>query len=209
MPTPEEILAGLTQIANQWRALAIAWHVYFAVLGLGLVFGLRPTKMVAGVLLGLPLLSVSALAWLQANPFNGTAFALAGITLIALSIRLPRERTWIAPAWAVIAGTLMFAFGWIYPHFLDTGTWLLYLYSAPTGLVPCPTLSIVIGVALILGGLGSRAWSLILAATGMFYGVFGAARLGVAIDSVLLIGSVLLVLVALRPASVRVSWQVR
>ena len=52
----------------------------------------------------------------------------------------------------------------------------------PTGLVPCPTLSIVIGLALIVEGLDSRIWtSVLVGATGVFYGIFGAVRLGVTI----------------------------
>jgi len=198
MPTPEQILAGLTEIANQWRAMAIAWHVCFAVLAVGIALGARPPKRIAAILLALPLFSVSALAWAQANPFNGTFFGLAAIALVAVAIRLPHDRIRVASNWAVMAGALMFVFGWGYPHFLDATSWVPYLYSAPTGLIPCPTLSIVIGMALILDGLGSRAWSLVLAATGAFYGVFGAARLGVTIDWVLFVGSLLLVFAVLR-----------
>jgi drug/metabolite transporter (DMT)-like permease len=71
---------------------------------------------------------------------------------------------------------------------------LPYLYSAPTGLIPCPTLSIVIGLAVALRGLGSRTWSLVLCATAIFYGVYGAAHLGVTLDWVLLLGALMLVL---------------
>jgi hypothetical protein len=90
-------------------------------------------------------------------------------------------------------GALLFAFGWVYPHFLNTSSFLPYLYSAPTGLIPCPTLSIVIGLALILGGLGARTWSLVLGVTGIFYGIFGSAWLGVLIDWVLLLGALTIV----------------
>lgn len=83
----------------------------------------------------------------------------------------------------------MIGFGWVYPHFLDNAALVEYLYAAPTGLIPCPTLSIVIGFTLILGGLRSRAWCLVLTIVGLFYGVFGAARLGVKIDGVLLLGA--------------------
>jgi hypothetical protein len=145
------------------------------------------------VLLGLPLLSVSALAWIHRNPFNGTFFAVSGIALIALSTRLSHDRVWVAPWWAATAGALLFAFGWIYPHFLNTSSFLPYLYSAPTGLIPCPTLSTVIGIGLILGGLGSRAWSLVLGLTGIFYGIFGGARLGVWIDWILVLGALTIV----------------
>lgn len=73
---------------------------------------------------------------------------------------------------------------------------LLFLLGA-TGLVPCPTLSIVIGLALMVGGFGSTAWSLVLGATGIFYGALGAARLGVTIDWVLMAGALMISSVAL------------
>ena len=145
-----------------------------------------------GILLALPLVSVSALAWLAANPFNGTFFALAGIGLAVIAAGLPRTRIQLAPPWAIVAGVLLFAFGWAYPHFLDTRSYLLYLYAAPTGLIPCPTLAIVTGLALIAGGLGSRAWSLVLGGTGIFYGLFGAMRLGVELDWVLPLGALIM-----------------
>ncbi len=189
MPGPEEILAGLGEIANQWRWLAVAWHVYFGAFALGLAAGVRCSRRLAGILIALPLLSVSALAWAHANPFNGTFFAVAGLALIVVAARMPAGFVRIAPIEAVIAGALLFAFGWVYPHFLDADSFLPYLYSAPTGLIPCPTLSAATGLALVLGGLGSRAWSNVLGASGVFYGLFGALRLGVALDWVLLLGA--------------------
>jgi hypothetical protein len=92
------------------------------------------------------------------------------------------------------------AFGWIYPHFLETGTWTAYLYAAPLGLIPCPTLSAVAGAAIILDGLGSRGWPMTLAVGGAFYGLFGWLRFGVTIDLALLARAALLALIALRPA---------
>lgn len=199
MPASQQILSGLAEIANSWRALAIVWHVYFAVLALGLILGARPSKCMAGILLGLPLFSVSALAWAAANPFNGTFFGISGSALIAASVRLPRDPVQTASAWVVIMGAFMFIFGWMYPHFFDTSSWVSYLYAAPVGLVPCPTLSVVVGLSLALGGLGSRAWSLVLSVTGMFYGVFGALHLGVTIDWVLFLGGLLIALLVLVP----------
>jgi hypothetical protein len=199
MPAPELILKGLHELANQWWPLAVAWHAYFAVLALGLLFGARPSKRTSGVLLALPLLSVSVLAWTAGNPFNGAMLGVAGVALIGLAFRLPHAPVEVAPGWVVAAGVLMFAFGWVYPHFLDTFPIFAYLYAAPVGLVPCPTLSIVIGLALITGGLDSRAWMAVLGVTGLFYGVFGALRLGVTIDLVLLVGAMLALAVAFVP----------
>ena len=91
----------------------------------------------------------------------------------------------------------MFSFGWVYPLFLESPSLLTYLYAAPTGLIPCPTLSIVIGLTVILSGLGSRLFSLLLGVSGVFYGIFGSARLGVMIDLVLLAGALLILFLAL------------
>ena len=116
MPSPDEILNSLSTIANQWQFLAIVWHIYFGVLAAGLIFGLRPSKRTGGVLLALPLLSVSVLAWMSANPFNGTMFAIAAVALIVIALRQPDAQLHIAPTWAVVAGVLMYLFGWVYPH---------------------------------------------------------------------------------------------
>jgi len=89
----------------------------------------------------------------------------------------------------------MFLFGWGYPHFLDSSSFLPYVYSAPTGIIPCPTLSIVIGSALILDGLGSRILSLMLGMSGILFGITGVVQLGVSIDVVLL-GSIVILILA-------------
>lgn len=65
--------------------------------------------------------------------------------------------------------------------------------------MPCPTLSIVIGLSLVVGGLDSRAWTLLLGISGLFYGLFGVLRLGVTIDLVLFLGALLAVLVIFVP----------
>jgi len=78
MLTPDQILENLQHIVDDWHPLAIAWHAYFAVLAVTAGFGVRPSRRVAGVLLALPLFSVSALAWATRNPFNGAVFALSG-----------------------------------------------------------------------------------------------------------------------------------
>lgn len=205
MPSPEEILIGLRAIANDWRLLSALWHGYFAVLVLAIVFGVRPSRRVVGVLLALPLLSVSILAWVYTNPFNGASFALTAIVLLAIAGRLSRESVKIAPALLAVPGSLMIGFGWIYPHFLDNATPMEYLYAAPTGVIPCPTLSIVIGFTMILSGLRSPPWCLVLTIVGLFYGVFGASRLGVKIDWVLLLGALATAYAAFSPQVMRDS----
>lgn len=199
MPSSEQILAGLGAIANAWKPVSILWHGYFAVLVLGLLFGVRPPRRIAGVLLCLPLLSVSALAWLSANPFNGTVFFLAGLILLLIAARHSGEAVIVAPASITFPGILFIVFGWAYPHFLPGGSTMEYLYAAPAGLIPCPTLSLAIGFTLVLGGLGSRSWCLVLVLMSLLYGTIGVAWLGVVIDGVLLLGALFLAYVLFSP----------
>jgi hypothetical protein len=119
-------------------------------------------------------------------------FALVALVLIGLGASLPSDAASAGPAWVTVLGALTVAFGWVYPHFLEGAAPWTYLYAAPFGLVPCPTLSGVIGFALLAGGLRARGWSLVLAIAGVFYALFGSLRLGVYLDIALLIGALAL-----------------
>src|SRR5687767_11467110 len=84
MPTPDSIVSGLTAIANEWRTVAVGWHVVFGALLLAVCLGWRPSSRHAGYLFLAPLISVAGLAWASGNPFNGTFFsALAFLLLVA------------------------------------------------------------------------------------------------------------------------------
>jgi len=125
-------------------------------------------------------------------------FAALALLVVVISLRLPREEVRVAPPWATVAGILMVMFGLVYPHFLETSTFVTYLYAAPVGLIPCPTLSLVIGLALVADGLGARTLPLVLGFSGIFYGATGVLQLGVSLDWVLLVGSLVIVIVAMR-----------
>ena len=84
MPSPDALVADLGAIANDWRGLAITWHLLFAGLFLALIAGWRPRARLLGRLLVAPLLSVSVVAWLSGNPFNGTMFALLAAALLSI-----------------------------------------------------------------------------------------------------------------------------
>lgn len=64
MPTADQLLDGLREIAKTWKAISILWQIYFGVFAVALAIGYRPSRRLAGLLLGLPFLSVSASAWL-------------------------------------------------------------------------------------------------------------------------------------------------
>jgi hypothetical protein len=106
---------------------------------------------------------------------------------------------------SIALGASMIAFGSTYPHFLREGSFFVYVVAAPLGIIPCPSLSVAVGFALLAGGFGARAWPLALAATGLFYGLFGAVRLGVLLDLPLVAGSFALVIVSIAANDVRRS----
>jgi hypothetical protein len=198
MPSPDAIVTGLTALANEWRPLAIAWHIFLATPILILMAGWQLRARLLGRLLVAPLASVGILAWLTGNPFNGTVFVLLAVVLSRATTRFPNTEVRLgSPAW-VVAGAAFIVFGWAYPHFLRTDSWTPYLYAAPFGLLPCPTLSVVIGMTLAFQNLRSRDWSTTLAIAGVAYGTIGVFALGVVLDSVLLFASAMLAAVVLR-----------
>ncbi len=199
MPTPTQILQTLAAISTEQVMLAVTWHVLIALTAVGIFLGWRPTKKTAAVALAIPLLSVSILAWTYKNPFNGLVFLVFAIAFIAVGLRRPSEKVDPAPVWAAVTGAVMIIFGWIYPHFLEGGPWFKYFYAAPTGLIPCPTLSVAIGFALLANGFSSRFYSVTLGILGLFYAVFGALRLGVRIDIVVGLGALVLLTLAFLP----------
>jgi hypothetical protein len=192
MPTGESILSWATSVTNEWRWLAVGWHVALAALSIALLRGFRPSGRTAGLLLVLPPYCVSALAFVTGNPFNGVTFAVLATLLLRTSMKLPETALPRASIGWVLAGAALVAFGWTYPHFLRSDSVIAYAVASPFGLLPCPTLAVVIGMTVVLGGLQSFTWSLLLCAAGVLYGAIGVIALGVALDVWLLAGAVLL-----------------
>jgi hypothetical protein len=190
VPSSVIILKGLTSLANKWQAVAIVFHLYFAIVLL-MIIKKALAKRIAGMLLAIPAISVSVLAWMSRNPFNGIVFAVIAVFLLVFSARIHMDRIHFSPNAVIIIGILMVVFGWIYPHFLNTTSYFPYLYAAPVGVIPCPTLCVLIGSSLIINSLESRAWSIFLGIVGALYGLFGI-RLGVALDWFLFAGAIIL-----------------
>jgi hypothetical protein len=195
MPTPEQLLNILNTLTNRWDLLATAWYLYFAILSIGLVSGIRPTKPVGGALLALPLLPVSIYAWLATDSFDAILTGMVGITLLLIAMRLSEEKITFEPSWRVGVGILLITAGWLYFPLLQGYSTVLSFYTAPAELVPCPTLMLIIALSLMTDGLGSRPWSLVLGAAGLFYGINGVMRLGISMDLFLIVGALLSILV--------------
>ncbi len=192
MPSAQDILNLTASISTSMVPLAIAWHVILGLTIIALLVGWRPARKLGALLLSIPLLSVGITGLAYNSLFNGIVFILFAIILAVIGLRLSPVCYYTAPGWGRLFGWLMLFFAWIYPHF-GTGSWVHYLYASPLGLIPCPTTSMVIGFALLADGFSSRAWTWVLIVLGLFYGLFGAIRLGVWIDFFLLIGTLMLI----------------
>lgn len=191
------ILDSAAAIANDWRAVAAAWHVIVAALAVTIWRRSIDGRWIA-VLLALMPLSVATMAAWSGNPFNATIFTALGLTMLALTATILSPHPCYASDRYGIAGAIMCAVGWFYPHFLSGSAWQ-YLYAAPLGLLPCPTLAFVIGASLITNSFGSKTWAILVGSLGLLYGVIGVFALRVALDWFLVAGGAILVARAAAP----------
>jgi len=203
MPNTQEIINGLYAIANDFTGFAIAWHVIFYLLIAALLIRWKPANKLLVILICLPLVSVSAFAWFAGNPFNGVLFLIMAILVFIFGLRTSSEPVNLSQLPFMLAGVIMITFGLLYPHFTETDSVFGYLYASPGGLIPCPTLSIIIGFVLLYNAFGSKPIMLIFIIFGLFYAVFGVLKLGVYLDLFLLFGTVALLIryiTSLKPA---------
>jgi hypothetical protein len=196
MPDRDRILLALTSAANDGFVLAVLWHSFLGAVLFDVAGGWRPSRREAGLVLSVPLVSVSFASMIEASFFNAVVFAVLAVALAAVTA-LPggSEAVTAGAPWARILGAAVIAFGWTYPHFLS-GSLMHYAYAAPVGLIPCPTLAILVGFGLLSDGLHSHAWSWVVGAAAAAYAGFGAVHLGVWLDLPLLLGAGVLVYVA-------------
>jgi hypothetical protein len=93
----------------------------------------------------------------------------------------------------MVIGILMIVFGLVYPHFISSDSFIKYFYASPVGLIPCPTLSILIGFLLVYNGFGSHSLTFTFIVFGLFYGIFGVLKLAVYLDIFLVFGTIALI----------------
>ena len=190
MPKTEEILNGLQKIVNDYSAVAIIWHLVFYALVAALIFKWLPTNRIFGLLICIPVLSVAILAFMSGNPFNGMLFSILAVLGVIFGLKATGQPVQNSQLVFMVIGILMIVFGLVYPHFIDAGSVVKYLYASPAGLIPCPTLSVIIGFLLLYNGFGSQPITLTFIVFGLFYGIFGVLKLGVYLDIFLVFGSV-------------------
>lgn len=173
--------------------IAIVWHlVLYIFLAFVLLTKSKVSNRITGCLLSLLLLSVSLFAWLAKNPFNGLVFLLAGLGMFFFSCTVPTVKIKLNPSVRLrAAGIIILLFGLVYPHFLGPPGFV-YIYGAPAGIIPCPTLLVITGFSLMFQLWQSRKWMIILLTADIFYSLLGVFLLHVYIDVLLVVASVLL-----------------
>jgi len=190
MPKTEEILNGLQAIVDNQSIIAIIWHIAFYFFIICLFINWRPSNKIMSILICLPLISVAVLAWSYGNPFNGTLFSILAMVIFIFALRTTGLQVSFSTWPFILIGIIMIVFGFVYPHFIKANSLFEYLYASPVGLIPCPTLSILIGIVLLFNPLGSPVITLSFVVFGLFYGLFGVFKLGVTLDLFLLFGSI-------------------
>lgn len=193
MPPPDSILAGLTHIANSAFWVAVVWHGLLAASLAGLALGWRPRERVATAAMAALAASVAVLAFLFGNPFNGVVFSLLTAGALAVARTRPASRVRPGPAADVAAGAVLLLYAWVYPHFLQGLPPVAYAIGSPLGLLPCPTLSAIVGLTVLQANRFGQGWTAGLAGAGLLYGLIGVFRLGVWLDVGLLAGTAWLV----------------
>lgn len=189
MPNQEDILNGLQIIVNNYSTFAIIWHIIFYLLLAAIVFIWQPSNRTLALIICLSVIPVATFAWLSGNHFNGILFTVLAILTFIFGLKASSDAIIASQITFVVIGILMIAFGLIYPHFISADSFLKYFYASPAGLIPCPTLSIIIGLLLVYNGLSSQPITLALIVFGLFYGIFGTLKLGVYIDLFLVFGT--------------------
>jgi hypothetical protein len=198
MPTSQDILQNLADIADQALPFAVVWHCVVLLALLMWALDFRLSRRIDAMLRCVPLASVGVVAWIYGNAFNGVVFALLAIAMGALSLQAttnPAAPVRNLERWF---GAGLTAFGWLYPEFIDSAQpAYVFAYASPLGTLPCPTLSFLIGLQLLTGEPWGRLASRVLAVAGLFYGIWGVFRLGVWLDVALLLGALELLLATL------------
>jgi hypothetical protein len=201
MPSASAIVEQAFEIAHRFGHVALGWHLAAALIFVVLLRGWwRPSRRAGALLLAAPLASAAIVAGLAGNHFTAAVMAMLALSRVIVGSRDGAgEPLRLVEGYRRVLPAALVGFGLLYPHFLEGSPWIAYLYAAPFGLLPCPTLALVTGVTLLVHGLDSRRWCWLLAAAALFYGLLGVFHLRVAIDVALLVGALALAARATGP----------
>ena len=177
------ILNYLSMVSNKNIVVNIMMHfvVITSIVSVYLLKDMKVKKYVFnGAILAL-VLSVIVNATIYGNPFHAITFALVAI---AVGLEFIKGKNQISIPKRGINTVIAFAFiliGLWYPEFVKVNMFASLLL-APTGIVPCPTLLIVIGMLNLYYPNVNKLQFGITVFFGMVYGIIGTFILGVYFD---------------------------
>lgn len=186
--SPERILNYLTMVSNQNLWLNALIHLMVLAAVLVLIFG-KNTKIKQWVVDGvicLLFISVATVSFVYGNPF--IFLIMAVLTIFALIELRQGKNEFTTPKFnlhTLIAFTSIIIGFW-YPHFVKANPIALLLVS-PAGIIPCPTLLIVLGLLTLAYPKVNKTQYIITVLIGTFHGNTGVFQLKVFLDMAIII----------------------
>lgn len=182
----ESILNYLSMVSNQNIYLNLIMHV-ITFLSIPSIFLLKNKRMQKAVFNGLVFiltLSVTVNAFINGNPFHLATFAI--LSIIALRELIGRNQVVISASNNVtifVAFIFLFIGVW-YPEFVHT-TPLAMLFISPMGIVPCPTLIVILSLFSLNSSGISKIQYIATIIIGAVYAVIGVFLFKVYLDAAL------------------------
>jgi len=182
----ERILAGLQMTVNTYSGLRVVHHILLIVVFIFFIsFKERVSRLVSlYTVLAFLTIFLTSLAPIG-NIFYLVVFGIL-TTLAILEFLNPKTDYSMkgTPTINVVIALLSGFLGFWYPHFMEG--YFKALYASPYGIIPCPTLLVILSFFLVFYPYSHKFFHWILTIVGLFFGFFGFFVLKVRIDLALL-----------------------
>lgn len=186
--SPEKILNYLIMVSNQNLWLNALIHLMVLTAMLVLIFGknTKNKKWVVDGVICLLFISIVSVAIVYGNPFHLLTMGL--LAIFAVIELWQGKNEFITPKINLhtLIAFVSIIIGFCYPEFVKANPIGLLLVS-PAGIVPCPTLLIVLGLLTLAYPKVNKIQYLMTVLIGTFYGVTGVFQLKVFLDMAIII----------------------
>ena len=182
----EQILAGLQITVDTYSGLRVVHHLFLIVVFIFFIFFKEKVSRLVSLYILLAFLTIflTSLAPIR-NIFYLIVFGF--LTILAILEFLNPKNDYSmkgAPTINIIIALVAGFLGFWYPHFVEG--YFKALYASPYGVIPCPTLLVILSFFLVFYPYTNRFFHWVLAIVGLFFGFFGLFVLKVRIDLALL-----------------------
>ncbi|HYE82076.1 MAG TPA: hypothetical protein VEG39_07910 [Clostridia bacterium] len=183
----EVILNFLPMVANKYLLLNAIMHILiYGVLAMVFLSGSKWKRIAFDSMIVLLLVSVAAISILNGNPFNFLTFTILSVFAVIELFKAENDIKFDVFSLNTLACIAIILVGLWYPHFANTHP-VLMLLLAPTGIIPCPTLMVVLGLLNLVYPKINRGLYTVTSLMGVFYGATGIFMLKVTLDVPLLL----------------------